>query len=404
MIKNKRKVPNFQDENISKSKFIDFIQLSKYQKRLIKFKSLLKDKKDSSLTRKNSKYESVGYFEIKSVYNYIIKQLDSLMRKLNENNLDYTYSLLIKIKNAIGKIISDKIIIKRNNSYRTEIKIKSDKEDKCNSCNDFRHTFDKKFIVSREKEKDSFNKINSYMIETTPKRFFRINNIKKIKILKQKNINLEDKLKTDKLKYLFCIGDQNKKIKELEKELNKKSIDSMPQDELKKYRCFPYYKKFDLLDNYTQQSKIKNKNKGKSFNHENLLFDQKYNLNKSEKESDLVKSMIDCGEKIFHKRELEGNKVLDKDKSYFISHPKLKYIKGDLNMKTWKINDALDSLPQDILKHKFTSKSQKNNLIVFPSSLNQIIVNLEKLRIHNNFQRIEDEFRKNNLIKKEKNP
>ena len=36
MIKNKRKVPNFQDENISKSKFIDFIKLSKYQKRLIK--------------------------------------------------------------------------------------------------------------------------------------------------------------------------------------------------------------------------------------------------------------------------------------------------------------------------------------------------------------------------------
>ena len=194
MIKNKRKVPNFQDENISKSKFIDFIKLSKYQKRLIKFKSLLKDKKDSSLTMKNSsnnfylnnKCESVGYFEIKSVYNYIIKQLDSLMRKLNENNLDYTYSLLIKIKNAIGKIISDNIIIKRNNSFRKEIKIKSDKEDKCNSCNDFRHTFDKKFIVSREKEKDSFNKINSYMSETTPKRFFRINNIKKIKILKKK--------------------------------------------------------------------------------------------------------------------------------------------------------------------------------------------------------------------------
>ena len=90
--------------------------------------------------------------------------------------------------------------------------------------------------------------------------------------------------------------------------------------------------------------------------------------------------MIDWGEKIFNQKELEGNKLLDKDKSYFISHPKLKYIKGDLNMKTWKVNDVIDSLPKDIPKHKFHSKSQKNNLIVFPSSLNQIIVNLEKLR------------------------
>ena len=228
MIKNKRKVPNFEDGNVSTSKFINFIKLSKYQKRLIKFKSLLKDKKYSSLTRKNfsnisylkNKDESITYFEIKTAYNYIINQLDSLMKKLTENNFDYIYSCLIKIKNAINKILSNKIIIKRNNSYRSEIKIKPDKEDKSNSCNTFRRTYDKKFIISRDK--DSFNKVNSFMNQTTSKRFFKINNIKKIKILKQRNTDLEDKLKTDKLKYLFCIGDQNKKIKELEKELNKK--------------------------------------------------------------------------------------------------------------------------------------------------------------------------------------
>ena len=47
------------------------------------------------------------------------------------------------------------------------------------------------------------------------------------------------------------------------------------------------------------------------------------------------------------------------------------------------------------MRHKFSSKSQKNNLIVFPSSLNQIIVNLEKLRIHNDFRRIDMEFKEN---------
>jgi hypothetical protein len=48
-----------------------------------------------------------------------------------------------------------------------------------------------------------------------------------------------------------------------------------------------------------------------------------------------------------------------------------------------------------LLKNNFSSKSQKNNLIVFPSSFNQIIVNLEKLRSHDNYKRIENEFKEN---------
>ena len=412
MLKNKRKTSSCLKKNLSNSQYINFINLIKKPKNIIKFIPLLEDKKQNSVPKKtpleildsNNNTES----EIKFTYNFIINKLDSLMEELNNNNYDFVYSSLIKIKNFINKIISGRInSVKKIKSNINILEINENKDfEKYDSSNNHRHSFHKKFDIFNEKEKEinSFNNKISVMNQTSS-RFTKINNNSKIvKILKRKNSYIEDQFKVEKMKMLLCIGEQHKKIKELEKELNKKSIDSMPQDELKKYRCFPYYKKFDLLDNYTQQSKIKNKNKGKSFNHGNLLFDQKYNLNKSEKESDLVKSMIDCGEKIFNKRELEGNKVLDKDKSYFISHPKLKYIKGDLNMKTWKINDALDSLPQDILKHKFTSKSQKNNLIVFPSSLNQIIVNLEKLRIHNNFQHIEDEFRKNNLIKKEKNP
>ena len=46
-----------------------------------------------------------------------------------------------------------------------------------------------------------------------------------------------------------------------------------------------------------------------------------------------------------------------------------------------------------MLKHKFTSKSQINHLISFPSSVNQIMANLEKLKIHNDFKRIENEFK-----------
>ena len=276
----------------------------------------------------------------------------------------------------------------------------------CNSCNNYRHTY----IISNEKEKekekeiDSSNKIHSSYLNETTKGFFRINNnTKKLMLLKQKTIDLEDKLKTEKLKYLFCIGEQHKKIKELEKELNKKSVDSMTQDELKQYRCFPNYKKFDVLDKYTQQSKSKSKDKNKNIynkRYKNYLLEQEQNenLNRSEKEEDIInntKEIIKCGEKVLNKKEFEGNKYIDKEGNYFISHPKLKYIKDDLNMKTWKTNEIIDSLPKDIMRHKFSSKSQKNNLIVFPSSLNQIIVNLEKLRIHNDFRRIDMEFKEN---------
>ena len=89
---------------------------------------------------------------------------------------------------------------------------------------------------------------------------------------------------------------------------------------------------------------------------------------------------------------------INKQRKYFISHPKLKYMKGHLNMKSWKTNELLDSFPKQLSKHKFISKSQKNNLIVFPSSINQIFADLEKLKIHNNFERIENEIKKTRNI------
>ena len=68
-------------------------------------------------------------------------------------------------------------------------------------------------------------------------------------------------------------------------------------------------------------------------------------------------------------------------------------------MKSWKTNELLDTFPKNVIRHKFTSRSQKNHLIVFPSSLNQIMVNLEKLRIQNDFKRIEFEFKEKEFKK-----
>ena len=133
--------------------------------------------------------------------------------------------------------------------------------------------------------------------------------------------------------------------------------------------------------------------------YKNNYLDLSEDKNKTEKKKDLVintREIIKYGEKVINTKELKGNKYIDKEGNYFISHPKLKYVKGDLNMKSWKTNELLDSFPKELLKHKFNSKAQKNHLIIFPSSINQIFVNLEKLRIHNNFKKIENDLKEKN--------
>ena len=308
--------------------------------------------------------------------------------------------MLINIKKAINKITSNNI---RNRSLNKN----SEEEDKYNSCSNFRISFDK--------ELSSYNKSNSDLNMTS----FRFNNMKNSKIKlsnqNQKNSDLEDKLKTENLKYLFCIGEQNIEIKKLEQELTKKSFDNMSQNELKDFRCFPYYKKFDISDSSSNQTKRQNvimnqrlnslnKKQLKKIYYENYIdksdnqVESAINNNREDLTELTNKDIIEYGEKVVNEKKLKGNRFIDRKGKYYISHPKLKYIKNNLNMKSWKTNELLDSFPKELLRHKFTSKSQKDSLIVFPSSLNQIITNLEKLRIHNNFTKMENDFKEKNKI------
>ena len=404
MIRNKRKIPSYQSGNITTtSKYIEFIKNKREPKKIINYKSLLEDKKYFSsfnIFDSTNKNETNLYHEIISTYKDIMNKLDSLMNDLIINNYDYIYSKLINIKNYIDEIIPNKKLLKRN--FLSKSALREEKEE-YNSCNNLRNSFNDKNILINEIGTMT-NKKNSYMNMTLSKFISKNNKLKKIKLLKQKNSDLEDKLKSEKLKYLFCIGEQNIKIKQLEKELNKKSLDNMPKEEIKKYRCFPNYKKIDFFDKYNPNSKTQNKSINTNIikKDKNYFFEQNENLNKSEKEEVIKnnKEIIECGEKVLNKKELEGNKYINKEGSYFISHPKLKYMKDDLNMKSWKTNELLDSFPKELLRHKFTSKSQKNNIIVFPSSINQIMADLEKLRIHNDFQRIENEFKESMRINK----
>ena len=403
MIRNKRKILNYKSGNIKTSQYIEFIKSKRKPKKIINIKSILEEKKCLSsfnLFDTTNKNETNLYQEIISIYKDIMNKIDSLMNDLIINNYDYIYSKLINIKNYIDKIIPNKKILKRN--FISKSALREEKED-YNSCNSLRRSFNDKNKSTNEIGTMT-NKKNSYMNETSSKFIKKNNKLKKIKLLKQKNSDLEDKLKSEKLKYLFCIGEQNIKIKELEKELNKISLDNMQKEEIKKYRCFPNYKKFDFFDKSNQNSKTQNKciNINIIKKDKNYFLEQNENLNESEKEEAFKndKEIIECGEKVLNKKELEGNKYINKEGSYYISHPKLKYIKDDLNMKSWKTNELLDSFPKELLRHKFTSKSQKNNIIVFPSSIGQIMADLEKLRIHNDFQRIENEFKESMRINK----
>ncbi len=289
------------------------------------------------------------------------------MNSLNEYNYNYVYSQLINIKKYINEITSNDFIKKKKS-------IKKKEEDD-------------KYHISFDKDLNNPINKSSSDINITSLRF-NSKKRRKINLLNQKYSDLEEKLKTENLKYLFCICEQNMEIKKLEKELNKRSFDNMTQND---FKCFPYYKKYDISEspiNYTKHKKLMINTRPNSINKKKLkkLYYEQYLDTSANKE--------------LNEKKLKENELIDKRRKYYISHPKLKYIKNDLNMKSWKTNELLDSFPKELLKHKFISKSQRNNLIVFPSSLNQIITNLEKLRIHNNYKKLENDFKEKMKFKK----
>ena len=70
----------------------------------------------------------------------------------------------------------------------------------------------------------------------------------------QKQNEMENKFKFEKLSYLFFIGENQKKIKELTKKLSMESIDKIPKNELNKVICYPNYVKFDISDDINPKS------------------------------------------------------------------------------------------------------------------------------------------------------
>ena len=369
----------------------------------------------------------------KSIFNSIKSKIESILILYKKNTIKLNI-ILKKIDNFINSIIINKEIYNKSKSENNnKIQILSLKKKNSVNSND-----------------ENKNKLNSSNEKNEGEDLESENNLLKRKINKlyQKINEMEIKFKIDELNYFFCIGEHQKKINELEKKLNMKNIDKMPKEDLKQFLCYPHYIKFDVREDINPKSipmfnlrekKCKTStNRGKNtisyINHEDKLFenylikineqndnniknniiyevkndgqgDEEKMLSDKGLEIKEIKNTIKLGKKQFDHQIPIVDKFFGKKKSFFISHPKLNYIKvgKDGNQLTsWKIDNQLNNFPQQISKLKM-SKSQKNAMIVFPSSFNETMVNLEKLRTNKNFKSIENKFEETLKLNKKYN-
>ena len=376
-----------------------------------------------SRNRQNNKDFSIqkgfsSLFDSSKIKNSIISKIDHLMSIYKYNNIKLYYSF-IKIENLINRLLkkSELDTQKSLSSYNNK------NQDKLNISNNEN--------IDGENQEQEINLLN-----------------KKINKLMQKQNEIENKFKFERLSYLFCIGENQKEIRELHDKLKMLTINKMPKNELKKVVCFPNYAKFDITDEInpksipmfssnekkTQTPKIIQRNKSKKSTHDNNDFNQlfktelrrykhniSFSINESNKKDDNNKNdtldyekeeeerkisgkqnklkniddTIELGKKYFDEHIPYIDRFFQKKKNYFLSHPKLNYIKdinSGNNIIRWKLGNQINSLPQQIAKLKTVSKSKKNTIVVFPSFLNETLLNIEKLKNNKNFRSIDNKF------------
>ena len=391
----------------------------------------------------------------KSLYTSLISKIENITLKYKKNT-NKLYSLLTQIDNFINTILKEDTNKNKTISDINKVKVLSLKNNIIKYNYKKNNTTKNKLDLSKEFIDNERNETENNLMR------------RKINKLYQKINDMEIKFKIDELNYFFCIGEYQKKINDLEKKLNLKKIDKLPKEELKKFLCYPHYIKFDIKEEVNPKSipmynlrkhkckssttdnrgkkneityfdsgntlfekyfkKLNDKNKNNQDDNKNndgdnndnkdeIFNETKNNINNDINENEEIKLLekvleineiketIKLGKKKFEMQIPIVDKFFGKKKSFFISHPKLNYVKvgKDGNQLTsWKIDNQLKSLPQQISKLKI-SKSQKNAMIVFPSSFNETMVNLEKLRTNKNFRSIENKFEETFKIKHKPN-
>ena len=416
--------------------------------------------KKSPLAEINQKNDPLKIYE--QIKLYIEKFMSDYI-----NEKETIVFILKEILNAIIIIIKD--FIDNNNSSiennNTKVFVTGDDQEN-NEKNNLNLELDINskivFLLKIQKLNNTIKKLKEEMaflksIIDIPRKKFG-NNF--INLFKRKYEEQKAKSKKEEFNYLLCIGEQDKKILSLEKEINKKEKDNLPLDVIKSIRCFPNFHQYDFkedinpksiplfqqfqkgkkIDKYLQKEIFKSPQHLSSNNKRNILnnnlsnkkakllltntdfkrnkklniinsfnskknqinlnrintynigfindnkninkekdekkqFKQKNRMNILNADSKLINDKEDKIQKSIHEyfKDYYPKTILDNKKEFFIAHPTLS-IAGIVNKNDLKYI----GLPKKLIRLKFHKSLEKN--ITFPSSLNETLVNLEKLR------------------------
>ena len=347
---------------------------------------------------------------ITKIYKYITKTLEKFIEKnynqviLVNNTLRMIYS---HIKVLLSSLKKDKNSEQKTDTFDNNQKILY--EIKINDLNQQLKDLKYEFDLLNTNETNNLD-------EFSPKK------CKIYNYLKKKNLKLENKTKIDEFKYLLCIKEQQNKINELENKLKLAILEN--SKEAKESKCFPIITKINLnsdknpksiplTQTILKNSNSINRNLSKPegdkydcfFTITNSINKKRYNRlsdkkkeNKSKPKKIGIKEDLFKSIKIKKKEENSNDKNIDKkseadihfnnlklnsqiipnkDTNFFISHPNLSLAGYDQKINKYKIN-----LPNKLFTFKFGKNMSKNGRFQFPSALNEIFVELEKLRIY----------------------
>ena len=383
-----------------------------------------------------------------SEYNSIISLLDNIVNKYNS----YAYEILIKIKNYIKKLISEKNEM-FNNSYKSLMNMNMNMNDKKISL------FDKSNvrIINRSnkennKDKNKEDEINQYKLENN-------NLFRKIKKLYQKIDEIEKRYKIEKLKYLFYIIEQEKKIAMIEKNFDVKKItlDEAIIGKMKELKCYPNYYKPDINEDSLKNGSlnkskrhplsstirnIKNNNSFLKSRNRNNNFKNKYSFDKEvyptpkNNQSQIISNLKSPPHKKTNnksssksKSQRKGMKLEDItdrndiskhnindyfnnvnqffcEKNFFRSHPKLNYVKNSQEnnhfqkLKTKEQLNGISNISNLLSNINLNSKFQKNAVNDFSNFINNSFVNIEKYRNYHNYMNMENKFEEDLKLKR----
>ena len=188
-------------------------------------------------------------------YNEIINLLDKIMDKSD------SYNILIKIKNFISSFIDEKEEKKSLNSSKVSYDNFPKNDIKYNTCKNMgRPRIMYKIENNKDNEKEEkFEEDKNIKLNDKDNNYTRNNYLnRRVKKLSDKLNVMEARSNIDKLKYLFFIVEQEKKIAELEKNFEVKEIPLNERiiDKMRELKCFP-----DLISNkFNQLNEVEKNN------------------------------------------------------------------------------------------------------------------------------------------------